>query len=426
MNEPDRQPRKGDPRATMKNGDSILGMFWRWISGLGLATTLLVLLGVLTWLATLEMVDIGLLEVLRKYFNWRAWYVLAKMPLPFTELKLVLPLPGGYWVCALLLLNLTLGGLLRIEWSLKSVGVMLSHFGILFMVAAGGVAQLYEKRGVMLLFEGQQADYAVSLFEPSIEVAEIVDGKAAGEVAVATSKELAGLAEADVRRIVFPNKPFDLEVTGWLPNAVVRPVGPDNGHRSVDGWSLTGVPKEKEGELNAPACFARVVDRDGAKGEPFILAVPNWRTGLDAYAPQVIEADGRKFAVRLVKATIPVPFRVELDDAMAEFYPNSGKPAEYKSDIRRIGADGEPVPVRIEMNQPMRQGGFTLYQHTMNAGGMQRGGRERSGFEVVSNPADQWPKYGLFIVTAGLLVHFVAKFAKFLTRATQPETPKAS
>ena len=130
---------------------------WRFLSGLGLATCLLILLGVQTWLATLEMVDEGLLATLRKYFHWTSWYVLARMPLPFVEWKAVIPMPGGYWVCALLLLNMTLGGLIRIRKGWKTAGVMLAHFGIIFMVAAGGVAQLFEKRGVMFLFEGENS-----------------------------------------------------------------------------------------------------------------------------------------------------------------------------------------------------------------------------------------------------------------------------
>ena len=53
---------------------------WKFFSGFGLATTLLVILGIQTWLATLEMVDAGLLATLQKYFHWSSWYVLAKAP----------------------------------------------------------------------------------------------------------------------------------------------------------------------------------------------------------------------------------------------------------------------------------------------------------------------------------------------------------
>jgi len=391
---------------------------WKWLSGFGLATTLLVLLGVLTWLATLEMVDIGLLRTLRKYFHWTAFYVV-----PEINGKRLLPLPGGYWVCALLLVNMTLGGLIRARKGWKTAGVLMAHFGIIFMVAAGGVAQLFERRGVMMLVEGEQADFAVSLNEPTLEVLPIEDGEVAGEITVATAEDLAGLEPDDHRIVRLPGLPFDLEVTGWQPNAIVRPASPAESGIAVDGWAIRPQERNKEGEMDAAACYARVLREDGSKGAPFILAVPPPQTGRDRYPPQVVDtADGR-FAVRMVKATISVPYSVKLKDAVAEYYPNSARPKEFLSDIERRGADGETVGVRISMNQPMRRDGFTFFQRTMSSGPQRGPGPEFSGFEVVSNPADKWPEYSLYLVTAGLLLQFLMKFGLFLRGATRPQTP---
>ncbi|MGB6222428.1 cytochrome c biogenesis protein ResB [Haloferula sp.] len=402
----------------MSHSKSLPIRFWKWISGFGLATTLLVVLGVLTWLATLEQVDHGLLATLRKYFHWREWYIIPEI----NGKTVWLPLPGGYWVCALLLVNMICGGLIRARKGWKTAGVVLSHFGIIFMIAAGGVAQLYEERGVMMLVEGDKADYAISLTEPTIEVMEIVDGEVAGEISVARDKQLSGLEEADARLVRFPQQPFDLEITGWLKNAMVRPAGEEAGNREVDGWTLREIPVNKESELDGAACYARAVFEDGSKGEPFILAIPPPRSGLQDYPPQVIEVDDRKFAVRMVKQTLPVPFKVELEDAVAEYFPNSSRPKSFHSDIVRIEDGAEPVELRIEMNEPMRAGGFTFFQRTMGGGPQQQQGPEFSGFEVVSNPADKWPEYSLYVVTVGLLFHFVMKFTMHLRASNRPKT----
>lgn len=396
-------------------------VIWRLLSGLGLASFLLVLLGFQTWLATLEMVDEGLLETLRKYFHWTSWYVKAHMPLPWNDWQLVIPMPGGYWVCALLLLNMTLGGLIRIRKGWKTAGVVLAHFGIIFMIAAGGVAQLFEKRGVMFLFEGEQADYAVSLTDPTIEIVEIRDGKAVGEVRVAGEASLRRMGRDSTRIIRFPALPIDLELSGWAKNVVVVPEDSRSTNPAIDGWTLRDLPLEIEGELNAPGCYARVIREDGEKGDPFILAVPQPTSGLESFAPYVIEAGGRGFAVRMVKETIPVPYKVKLTDAIAEYFPNSSRPKAFMSKIERI--ESEPVAVDIFMNEPMRSGGFIFFQRTMSGGPQRTDGPEFSGFEVVSNPADKWPEWSLYVVTLGLLIHFIIKLVNSAGRSSsKPRT----
>lgn len=400
----------------MSSPPTIAHRLWTWLSGLGLATFLLVLLGVLTWLATLEMVDAGLLNTLRKYFHWTSWYVVPEI----NGKSLILPLPGGYWVCALLLVNLILGGLIRLRKGVRTIGVLMAHFGIIFMVAAGGVAQWFEQRGVMMLIEGEQADFAVSLTEPTIEVVEIRDGRPVGEVHVVDSPKLIKLDRNDRRVVRLVGLPFDLELTGWLDNAYVDRAageGPD-----VEGWTIRPRPFNTESELDSAAAYARVVRADGERTAPFILAVPPPSTGLDAYPPQMIDAEGRSFAVRMLKKTIPVPYTVKLDDAVAEYYPNSMRPKSFLSDIERIAPHGEAVPVRISMNEPMREGGFTFFQRTMSGAAQMNQGPEFSGFEVVSNPADKWPEYSLYVVALGLFIHFVMMFAKFAGRSPQPRT----
>lgn len=396
----------------MSKSVSIPRRVWDFFSGFGLATFLLVTLGVLTWLATLEMVEHGLLMTLRKYFDWRSWYVLGELKLPGFERPLVIPLPGGWWVCALLVVNMILGGLIRARKGVRSAGALIAHFGIVFMIVAGGVAQFAEQRGVMMLVEGQQADFAISLTEPTIEVMEISDGEVQGEVSVVREQELDGLAAGDQRMVKIPGRPFDLEISGWMRNAVVRPEG--------DGWALDERERNLESEMDSPGTFARVVWPDGSKGEPFILAVPPVTSGLDAYQPMKVEADGKTYAVRLVKQTIPVPFHIKLKDAVSEYYPNSFRPKSFLSDIERIDSDGEPVPVRISMNEPLRSGGYTFFQRTMSGGPTERTGPEFSGFEVVSNPADQWPTYSLYIVTFGLLLQFGIKFANYMSGPGRP------
>ncbi|NJM38813.1 MAG: hypothetical protein HC845_13610 [Akkermansiaceae bacterium] len=114
--------------ASSKAPRSLFGKVFDVLSGFGLATITMLLLGILTWLATLEQIDNGLYPTLEKYFDHKSFYLLPEIngkTVPF-------PLPGGYYVCAILLLNLILGGIIRIRKGPKHIGNLISHFGIIF------------------------------------------------------------------------------------------------------------------------------------------------------------------------------------------------------------------------------------------------------------------------------------------------------
>lgn len=385
---------------------SIPSRIFAFFSGFGLATTLLLLLGVETWLATLEQVQYGLYPTLQKYFHHSTFWVRPDAGVFKEDLagKLLFPLPNGYWVCALLVVNLTLGGLIRARKGWKTVGVLMAHFGMIFMIVAGGVAQRYEERGVMVLQEGEVSDFAQALTETTIEIAEIKDGKVAGAVHFIPDPYFTDLAGEKRRTVKLPALPFDLELQTYIQNA--RPVSVasmvrERGEPAIDGWFLFSMPAEKETERDTPGIHARVLGRDGKNGDPFLLAVASFH-------PATVEADGRTFSVRLVKRTWHVPFKVQLDEARAEMHPNTMRPKSFESDIRRL-ENGTEVKVRIVMNEPMRHAGYTFFQRNLEPGDMQAGSATISAFEVVRNPSDQWPTYSLYLAGLGLVVHFLMK-----------------
>ena len=130
---------------------SLPGKIFDVLSGFGLATITMLLLGLLTWFATLEQIDNGLYPTLSKYFDWKSVFLMPEL-----NGKMVpLPLPGGYWVCAVLLLNLNLGGIIRIRKGWRHCGNLISHFGIILMLVGGGVAHHFSERGNMAVGEGE-------------------------------------------------------------------------------------------------------------------------------------------------------------------------------------------------------------------------------------------------------------------------------
>ena len=131
------------------------------------------------------------------------------------------------------------------------------------------------------------------------------------------------------------------------------------------------------------------------------------------------------YGLQLRREIWPMPFQVRLDKSVGEYYPGTKRPSSFQSDITRI-ADGSEQAFRIRMNEPMRYGGYTLYQARWE----DRGERAMSGFAIVKNPSDQWPKYSLYISILGLTIHFGMKLGGFIAASTkrnknQPDTVEA-
>lgn len=384
------------------------------LSGFGLATVLLLLLGLLTWFATLEQVQLGLYPTLRKYFDWRSVVLLPEL-----NGKMVpLPLPGGYYVSALLLLNMTLGGLVHIRKGWKQVGVMISHFGIIFMLLGGGVAHHFSERGNMAVGEGEISNTAEDYFEYVVEVAEVNEEGVTPKIHVIRGKYLTDL-EGSARRIFkLPELPFDLEITGYFRNAA--PVSaseraPDKNQPVVDGYWLLEKPDEINAEANTAACHVRILHRGAEPSAPFLLAGASFH-------PFTVRHEGRVFTVDMRKRLWPMPFDVRLDEFTAEFHPGTSRPEVFVSEVTRMENGGE-AKVTIEMNAPMRYEGLTFFQASYGPPGAGPGDKMYSVFEVVHNPADKWPEWSLYVVAFGLTFHFLQKLAAHLGGGKRKSKP---
>ncbi len=388
---------------------SLPGKIFDVLSGFGLATILLLLLGLLTWFATLEQIDNGLYPTLKKYFYWKSVFLFPE----YNGKMVPLPLLSGYWAGALLLLNLILGGVIRIRKGWTHAGNLISHLGIIFMLIGAGVAQHFSERGNMAVGEGEASDTAEDYFEYVVEISEIHDGKS-GLITVIRGKDVDDLSDGKTRIFRLPKYPFDLEIGGYQNNA--QPVGiteraPDKGQQIADGYYLTDKPSETSAEANTAGCYARVLSRDQKKGNPFILAGASFH-------PFSLRVDDRIFTVDMRKRLWPMPFTVNLDKFTAAFHPGTMKPSKFVSEITRI-EKGSEAKVTIQMNEPMRYEGLTFFQASYGPPGAAPGAKMYSVFEVVKNPADKWPEYSLYIVAFGMAVTFLTKLGSFLGAASR-------
>ena len=152
---------------------ALLGKIYNFFSGYLLAIILLTFLLVLTYFGTMAQVEMGLYEASDKYFEslflvqevGSSFHILSYELGPF---KIVLP--GVYLVSALLFVNLFLGGLVRAKKNWRRPGMVIAHFGIIYILFAGFVAFHYTREGNMVLYEEDSSDEIYNLTEWSIEI----------------------------------------------------------------------------------------------------------------------------------------------------------------------------------------------------------------------------------------------------------------
>ncbi|MDP6206825.1 MAG: cytochrome c biogenesis protein ResB [Roseibacillus sp.] len=378
------------------------------LAGYHLACVCLLLLGLLTWLGTLEQADHTLLATTKKYFNYETVFLFPE----FNGKVVPIPLPNGFWVGLIFFINLLLGPILKVRRGIKQVGILISHCGMLLLLVGAFVTQVKSQRGNMTIEEGEVSDVAQHYTEHVIEVSE-TDGKEITRVHLIANKYLKGLKPDDRRLFRMKSLPFDVEVKGYQVNSEPLPVETFDqkglaGVEFVDGFTLDGrEPDKKSAERDMAGCYVNILDKEGNRIERVLLASA-------CVHPATFEVGAKIFTITIRKSLWKMPFEIQLDKFTHEFHPGTRRPRVFRSDITRIEEDGQTEKV-IRMNNPMRYKGYTFFQASW---GPQDPTATRfySVFEVVKNPADHWPLVSLIITGFGMLIHFVLMLVLFIIK----------
>lgn len=372
----------------------------RGLSSLGLSCVLLVLLGLLTWLGTLEQTRSGLYEVQRKYFES---FVLSH---DFGPVEL--PLPGANLVMSVLLVNLLVGGIVRLRRGAATVGVLVAHSGIVLLLASSFVKWRHSSEGHVTLYEGQRATHFQSYQRWELAVLEVgADGRVLERVAPQERYEHATPDAPAVLRA--DGLPFEVRVTHVLANCSPLPKGPmfDVDVPVVDGVFLRERARDKETERNIAGAYVEIRE-SGATPRVGVL----W--GAQS-APWSFEIAGRRYAIDLRKERYPLGFTLALADFRKEDHPRMNMARAFESDVEvREGAAKRPVT--ISMNAPLRTGGLVLYQASWGPSNARAGDPLFSTFAVVRNPADSWPLWSCVVISFGLVWHFGRMLARHVRR----------
>lgn len=376
------------------------------ISSMRLSVVLLLLLLLLTYLGTLYQVEHGLYLAQKTYFD--SWWLSQ----PLGE-SLAVPLPGGLLVMTVLFVNLVVGGLIRMKFTKRRLGVIITHVGILYLLFAGFVKFAYSDEGALQLFEGQQGDEYRSYYEWEVVIGEPLGGGRTREYLI-PQEQLGARERGHGARFEHERLPFSVEFSGYVPNSRPLPKGPmfEVEVPIVDGFFLQEQERVVEAERNVPGCYATLRDDDGAIFAEGIL----WG---GSAAPLVVELDGAAWSFDMRKQRMTLPFSVKLDETARELYPGTSKPRSFMSDVT-FTAGEQSQEIRIQMNEPLRHAGFVLYQSGWGPDNARPGDRLFSVFAVVRNPADRWPLYACIVISIGLLLQFSQSLLAHIRRELRP------
>lgn len=409
-----------------------LARLFAFLSSFGLATFTLAMLLLITFLGTLEQAEYGLVVSQERYFESffvdRIDVAACLRALAIADLgKFSLPLggylvdghvgifffPGGYTLMAMLFVNLFLGGIIRIRKSPKTIGVVISHFAILFMIASGAVTYHFAKEGILSMREGQINDEFQSFHERVIEIEKLqTDDKANRSVLVIDDSQYADLGDGKGRTFTHESLPFELMITGWKRHAEPRRDKEGNRPDAVDGYFIQELPildpagSALEDEKLSSGCKGVVKDKKTGEEQKGIL----WEFSAASWT---VTNGSDKYLIDLRRRTYKLPFAVRLDKTEQEVHPGTERARRFTSWVTKITGDHEEKRV-VTMNEPVRGDGYAVFQSSFGDGIKDKSGVKSSGFQIVENPADHWPLISCIIVAEGLLLHFLMMLARFI------------
>ena len=127
-----------------------------WLMGLSM---LLILLG------TLEQVHWGVWHVQKEYFS--AWYCLYPIN-PTAAIRI--PLPGGFLLGGLLVLNLIFAHVRHFKKGIKHAGITMIHSGLILLLVGGFVTAAYQEESAMVIPENESRNFTEAFREFELAV----------------------------------------------------------------------------------------------------------------------------------------------------------------------------------------------------------------------------------------------------------------
>lgn len=419
-----------------------LGFLWRVVTSYATSCVILLALMVLTYVGTVTQVELGLIGAQAKYFDSWLWYKeIGSFSLPFPgalllqtllavnlffggmlrlrmravdhfvlalnvmllTLLVLRKIPGGFWLHFGLVLVAGLASSVFVYKRRSPLGIMVIHLAMAGLLVAGAVKFQTGNSGYLKLWEGETGNAYIAFHENELVISKELPGGRFEEYIVHDDafKEMGSNGRGSVE---LEGVPFKLLLNRYMLNCEPR--------RASDGSvALLELPEMSMARANLSGLLV-TADIPGQAQQSGALWVAE-------AAPWTLQVEGETWTVGYRRRVRDLPWSMRLEDFIKEEHPGVDTPRVFASDVTRIDDLGEQQ-FHITMNAPLRYDGFTFSQNNwgpQDPSMQPRDGSRWSMLEVSTNPSDQWPKYGCFVMAYGMIIHFLAKLARYIVRS---------
>lgn len=384
----------------------MLSKVFQFLSSLRLTVVLLGSGVAVVFFGTLGQTSDGLYVAQERYFrSWFAYWAPHGSAFP------VVPLPGGYLLGTMLVINLIVAHFTRFKWTWSKSGIFMTHIGIILLLLGQLATDMLARESIMSFREGDTRNYSESSMDFELALLRSAGSNALDQVVAIPASRLKPGAE-----LRHESLPFAIRVKEAYENARIRlraPVMDSNRPPAA----TQGVGARIVIDVQPPT---RTMD---ARNVPAAVIELSGPSSLGTWAisgelkPQTVTVEGTEWRLEYRPVRLYKPFALTLLKTTHETYPGTEIPKNFQSRVRLRNTEShEDREVDIYMNSPLRYGGYTFFQYQMGKEQLADGGRGTSALQVVRNPSWITPYLGCILVGLGLLVQFLLHLTKFIAR----------
>ena len=394
-------------------------------ANLRITLTLLSFSMILIFVATLEQVRIGIRGAQAEFFEsmYGIWYYPTQFWGGDILNFLPIPIPGGYLLGGLLILNLLAAFITRFQWTGKKMGIQFIHLGIIMLLVGQLATQAMQEESRMQINKGESKNYLERFHGVELAFIDVTDAQTERVVALPEALlEQGGLHYSE-------DLPFKVRVLDFGPNCEFNSLppaskakGPTEGvNRGVIQSANLEIRPKPEDFSSEGMNFGYVVFEllEGAESLGTWAAISHpagnhWWAQINPkmgdLAFQPIRMNGRLWGATLRPEREYLPYSIELLGIANEFYQGTDIPFNFESEIVLNMEKNESRRALVYMNTPLRHEGKTFYQYQMNKSA------DYTVFQVVRNPSWLVPYIACILVSIGLLWQFSFHLVRFLNK----------
>ncbi|MFN8370449.1 MAG: cytochrome c biogenesis protein ResB [Bacteriovoracaceae bacterium] len=331
---------------------------------------------------TLAQKDIGLYLAQNRFFSswilW-IWYI---------------PFPGGTAVLALIFLGLLSQLIFKTNYNSKKLGIAITHLGAFLLIFGGLLTGLFSYEGNMVLPEGSTSNYFEDYHKLEVAIVN-TDNK---DKDITTSFGESWIYNGST--LEHASLPFKIKITKFCRNSAFNKREGDSGSYVgfAKNFAISEINLAKEDVENRAGIEFDVVGSAFDGKYALIEALPIQQT--------LTSKEGKNYFIEIRHKRHRLPFSIQLIDFEKKVYAATEQAKSFKSVVNLIEGDLSQRTV-IQMNEPLRYKGYTLYQASF----AQEGKQETSVLTVVKNVGRLFPYISSIIICFGILIHLVFNFS---------------